>query len=826
MRPGSSRPTRTRGDVSARPRRGAGRGVPEPVVRRRRANLHRPRRRHRLRTLVILLTILASIAGALVAALFVAYASYRSQLPDAATVAAMEPPIDSHVYDAQGNLIAVFSDQGSRHVHASLDDISRWARLATVDVEDRHFYSEGSWDLPRLIKAAWDNIRHTSTSGASTITEQLAKISFFNSPERSIDYKVKEIVLGNELDANFTKDQILEMYLNRVSYGNHAIGIETASELYFLKPAKDLDLAQSAMLAGLPQSPDLLDPLYHDATTTVNPESKTRQRTVLQAMVTNLDITQAQADAAYAEPLTYHSWSESDPNVYPDVTDYVTRWLNTNFGSTYIDPGGWDIYTTIDPTKQVAAETQLHNGIAAIRNGHNAKDGAIVNIDPKTGKVLALVGTWDYNDPTVGETDMALTPRSPGSTIKLFTYSAAIASHLFTMTTPILDAPVHLSPGPGQGVYSPLDYDRKWHGTCEVKACLGNSLNVPAVKVEAAVGIPYITNLEIAAGLTSLNNPNNRPGPLFYAATLGSLPYGITPLELADGAATIADLGVHHDPSPVDHIVSRLTGKNVFTLNPDSSARQVVPANVAFIIDEITSNDANRVMDFGPHGDLTLPDRRVSAKTGTAEFFLDNWTVGWTPDLVSTVWVGNPYNSCLRTQDRATMQRDINRGNLLYTGQTVNDPFSPQDLAHYGLKPINNACGHLDNSSGITGAAPIWHKDMVQILKGVKPDWYTIPKDIVQVGTGDDADFFLPGTQNSTTNPTGGGCYYWGPAGSPVPPGLPPDCPYVGTSPPPPGTIVGGGGATVTTSPTPGPAPTSSPKPRPTLPTIPTPKPH
>ncbi|MBJ7594954.1 MAG: transglycosylase domain-containing protein [Candidatus Dormibacteraeota bacterium] len=808
MRSSSSRPSRPRGNLSARPRRRVRppRGS-EPPQRRRRANLHRSRPRRRLRVLLVVLAVLASVAGATVAAVFVAYASYRSQLPDAATVAAMEPPLDSHVYDAQHNLIAVFNDNDVRHVHVALDNTSIYMRQATIDVEDRHFYSEGSWDLPRLIKAAWDNVRHTNTSGASTITEQLAKISFFNSPERSIDYKIKEIVLGNELDSNFTKNQILEMYLNRVPYGNHAIGIETAAELYFFKPAKQLDLAESAMLAGLPQSPTTLNPVLDNG---ANPEAKARQSVVLGAMVSNGDITQAQADLALAEKLTFHDWSESNPNSYPSVKDYVINWLNDHYGGNYINPGGWDIFTTIDKAKQEAAQTELHDGIAKIRTGHNAKDGAIVNLDPKTGRVLALVGTWDYTDPTIGQTNMATTPRSPGSTIKLFTYTAAIASHLYTMTTPILDAPVHLSPGPGQPTYSPLNYDRRWHGTCVVKTCLGNSLNVPAVKVEAAVGIPYITNLEIAAGLTSLNDPSNRPGPKFYAATLGSLPYGITPLELADGAATIADLGVHHDPSPVDHIVDRSSGKAIFTLNPDATARRVVPENVAFILNEITSNDANRVMDFGAHGDLTLPDRRVSAKTGTAEFFLDNWTVGWTPELVSTVWVGNPYNSCLRGQDRATMANAIRRGNVVYNGQGVDDPFSPQDLAHYGMKPLNNACGHLDNSSGITGAAPIWHKDMVKALAGVKADWYTMPKDIVAVGSGDNADFFLPGSQSGGGVP-GGGCYYWGPAGSPVPPGLPADCPYAGTSPPAPGDAI----------PTPVPpadAPTTTARPKPTLP--------
>jgi len=737
-----------------------------------------------VRILLITLTVLGSLAGGLAGAVLVAYASYRTQLPDAQTVAAMEPALDSHVYDAKGDLIAVFNDPGSRHVHASLDSISRWVRLATIDVEDRHFYSEGSWDLPRLVKAGWDNIRHTGvTQGASTITEQLAKISFFNSPERSIDYKIKEIVLGNGLDAAFTKNQILEMYLNRVPYGNHAIGIETAAELYFFKPVSALDLAESSLLAGLPQSPSQLDPVIHDPSTTINPDAKVRQHDVLAAMVNNGDITRQQADLAFNEALTVHSWSESTPDQYPSVRDYVSKWLSSRYGSSYINPGGWDIFTTIDPARQAAAETALRNGITAIRNAHNAKDGAVVNIDPKTGAVLAIVGAWDYSDPEVGQTDMALQRRSPGSTIKLFTYSAALASHLFTMTTPVLDAPVTLYPGPGQPPYSPLNYDRNWHGTCLIKACLGNSLNVPAVKVEAAVGIPYITNLEIAAGIGSYANgtaPGHRPCPTCYSATLGGFP--VTPLELADSAATIADLGVHHDASPIDHIVDRGTGRTFFTLDPASSARRVVPENVAFIINEIISNDANRVMDFGAHGDLWLPDRRVSAKTGTAEFFLDNWTVGWTPDLVSAVWVGNPYPSCLQNADRHTMASAIAHGRTLYTGMSINDPFSPSDLAHYHLKPMNNSCGHLDNSSGITGAAPIWHKDIEAALAGVKPSWYTMPKDVVEVGTGDDGDFYLPGTSASAS--TGGNCIFWGPDPNHPPPGLAPGCQYIGTSPP------------------------------------------
>jgi membrane peptidoglycan carboxypeptidase len=275
---------------------------------------------------------------------------------------------------------------------------------------------------------------------------------------------------------------------------------------------------------------------------------------------------------------------------------------------------------------------------------------------------------------------------------------------------------------------------------------------------------------------------------------------------MAVGAATIANLGVHHDPSPVDHIIDRSSGKKVLQLNPDDNARRVVPENVAYIINQITSNDANRVMDFGAHGPLTLPDRRVSAKTGTAQFFLDNWTVGWTPDLVAAVWVGNPEYSCLTPDGKKQIAAKLASKRPLWKDITVNDPFSPQDLAYYGLPSLPNPCGHLDNSSGITGAAPIWNADMRAALAGVPPSWYTTPPNVVRQGAGEDANFFLPGTQ-STSNP----CYWYGPPDrTPPPPKFPTAaaCVYGGTkAPPAPATPAPSPGA----QPTPGPTGTGQP---------------
>ena len=748
--------------------------------RRRRASIYRvrrtPRRRRFIRILLFALAVFSLISATVVGVVFAGYNIYKAQLPDAATIAGMEPPLDSYVYDASGKLIYIFHGD-SRHDHIPLAQVSRWVKLATVDVEDRHFYSEGSWDLPRLVQAGLNNLSHSgSTQGASTITEQLAKLSLEGgnllnaSAARSLDYKVKEIVLGNEISIAFTKDQVLEMYLNRVPYGNMATGIQTAAELYFQTDAGKLDLAQSALLAGLPQSPSYYNPVY-------NPDvAKERQLVVLTAMVNNGDITQAQLKEAYAEKLTYHSWSDSDPSLSSGYIDqsfigYLTGWLDQTFAGAYRDPGGWRIYTSLDPARQALAQQTVHDQVAANGAKFNMHDGSLVTMDPRTGEVLAMVGAWDNSDPHIGQDNMATALVTPGSSIKLFTYSAAIASGKYTMTTPILDAPYTFPvPGDPKG-YSPLDYDRRWHGTCQLKVCLGNSLNMPAVKVEYGTGIPYITNFEIAAGVTDLQascpdgkggSLSNMPLPSQWAATLGGLTCGISVLDLADGASTIADLGVHHPATPVTKIVDTAAGTTIYSVDPAKSGVRVLPDNVAYILDEITSNDANRQAEFGAHGLLTLPGRRVSAKTGTGEYFQDNLTVGWTPSLLTAVWVGNP------------------------------NPYCPGSAT---TMPDGSPCGSLSGvASGITGAAPIWH-DFMKAALGTSPaEWYTQPPDVVAVGSGDNADFFLPGTAHTSN------CIYWGPTPDPSNP-----CQYVGTSAPAPAP---------TASPTPG-----TPPPAPTPPT-------
>ena len=446
----------------------------------------------------------------------------------------------------------------------------------------------------------------------------------------------------------------------------------------------------------------------------------------------------------------------------------------------------------------------------------NMGDGALVSLDPQNGEVLAMIGSWNYNDPYFGSDNYAASAQlNMGSTTKLFTYTTAIASTKFTMTTPILDD-YFAFPIPGSAPYKPFDDDRRIHGVCMLKSCLGNSLNIPAVKTEYATGTQYIANTELAMGVPSLekncgknDQSVNWPGPYAWAATLGSLTCGITLLDLADGAATLGDLGVQHNPMPVTKIVAEQTGQTVWTYNPTAAGHQVIPANVAFIMDEITSNDNNRTLEFGRDGPLTLNPRRVSAKTGTAEFYLDNLTVGWTPNLLTAVWVGNEQMSCLQPKDVKYMEGQLAKHHYYDDDQAagIAYPFSPHDLAQYGLQPAHPStpdCGHLDGViSGYSGAAPIWHAYMSAALKGVPDTWYTPPPDLITVSTGqgfDDSNFYLPGTGPDAP---AGQCTYYGP--TPLPDKT---CTYGGpgaAAPPP----------TTTPSPSPSPSPGGKPTPPP-----------
>ena len=602
---------------------------------------------------------------------------------------------DTLIYDRHGNLLADIGKEGDHRIVVPLNYISPWITKATLATEDRTFYSNSGIDVGGIFRAAVADYTHKGyTQGGSTISQQLVKQVYIGpNPAPTIQRKLKEAILAVELNREYSKNQILEMYLNTIYYGSQTYGVEAAARSYFRTNAHDLSLAQAAMLAGLPQAPTRYNPLTNLIS------AKQRQAQVLAAMVGEKYITAAQAQAAYAAPL----------NVYPPTTkftapyfvDYVLKTLaNPPYNIKADDRRGYRVYTSLDPNLQGMAETIVTEQVAQKGNFYNFHDAALVSMNPKTGEVLAMVGGVDYNRPG-GQYNLAYdVARPPGSSFKIFTYTAAIESRKVNMLSPILDDTMVFPIGGdplGFGKYTPQNYDHRFHGTLPLKMAMGNSLNIPALKVELRTGIPAVVDMAHRLGLTCLGEPCNVDYPVDHygpSLTLGA--YAVRLADMATSASTLATLGVRHREAPILNIKDGL-GRDVFTYDPKKNEYRAVDQAVAFIIASIMSDDRNRCMEFGCHGDLTLPGRHVAAKTGTTNDFKDNWTVGFTPSLATAVWVGNPDN-----------------------------------------KPLSH------NSTGIVGAAPIWHKFMMQALAGTPDEWFQVPAGIHPVGE----NYFLPGTEN------------------------------------------------------------------------------
>jgi membrane peptidoglycan carboxypeptidase len=621
-------------------------------------------------------------------------------LPAVSGLASNKMDQDTLIYDRHGTLLADIGKAGDHRIVVPLNYISPWVVKATLATEDRTFYSNSGIDIGGIIRAAIANYQHHKVKqGGSTISQQLVKQVYIgtNAPA-DIQRKLKEAILAIELNREYSKSQILEMYLNTIFYGSQTYGIEAAARSYFQSNAHDLSLAQAAMLAGLPQAPTQYNPV-------VNFQSaKQRQAQVLAAMVGEKYITAAQAEAAYAVKL------QVSPPITkfeaPYFVDYVLKTLAKppyNINNSDNNRKGYRVYTSLDLNLQHMAEQVVREQIAQKGNYYNFHDAALVSMNPKTGEVLAMVGGDDYTRPG-GQFNLAYdVPRPPGSSFKIFTYTAAIESRKVNMLSPVLDdAMVFPIGGDGPGFvsgfakYVPLNYDRRFHGTLPLKMVMGNSLNIPALKVELRTGIPAVVDMASRLGLTCLGEPCGSKKPEDYGMSLTLGAYPVRLADMATAASTLATLGVRHREAPILNIKDGL-GKDVFTYDPAKNEYRAVDPGVAFIIASIMSDDRNRCMSFGCHGDLTLAGRHVAAKTGTTNDFKDNWTVGFTPSLATAVWVGNPDN-----------------------------------------KPLSH------NSTGIVGAAPIWHKFMTQALAGKPDEWYSVPAGLHQVGQ----DFFLPGTEN------------------------------------------------------------------------------
>ncbi len=600
----------------------------------------------------------------------VAYAAlYLAPLP--APPAPRQLPQSTKILDAHGRVL--YDSAGpadARYTYLPLSDMPPRLRQAVIATEDASFYRNPGIDPKAIVRAALTDLVHGEVrSGGSTITQQLARNLYFNQEERSSSSplrKVREALLALRLDRSLSKDQVLERYLNRVYFGNLAYGVEAASRTYFATSARDLDLAESALLAGLLQSPSDYDPFAHLAT------ARARQRTVLDRMVATGDVSRAEADAAAAEPLALN------PTPFPIEAPHFVAWVRQLLpdlvGQDAIAAGNLRVETTLDLDLQQAAQQAVARQVAALGD-HHLTNGAVVALDPATGAVRAMVGSTDYYDASInGAYNVALAERQPGSAIKPIIYAAALESGL-TPASELLDIPTTLQTKLGQP-YAPNNYDMTFHGPVSLREALASSYNVPAVRMLAAVGIDRAVNVAGQIGLTTFTDPTRYD----LSLTLGGGEVRL--LDLTAAYAAFAGGGLRVDPVAVLR-VEDASGRVLYQAPPPARPR-VVSAQTAYLLTDILSDNDARAPGFGYNSPLQL-DRPAAVKTGTTTDFRDNWTVGYTPDLVVGVWAGNADNTPIR------------------------------------------------NVSGVDGAAPIWRDVMNAALAGRPPRAFDEPPGIERV---------------------------------------------------------------------------------------------
>jgi len=632
------------------------------------------------------------------------FAVYASNLPNPAGVTA-PLPADTILYASDGKtVLADLHPPGYQHYYEPLQSMGTLLPEAVLSIEDRNFYNEAGVDPGGIARAAIVDWRaHSSVEGASTITQQLVKMRLVGN-DPTLDRKFREALLAFEIERRYTKNQILEMYLNSAFFGNSAWGSAAAAQIYYHTTTAKLDLAQASMLAGLIRGPSVYNPLY-DWTA-----AKARQNQVLQAMVRDQKITPAQAAQAFAEDISAprHMFTPTNVILAPDFVRYTTAMLVAQFGSDAVYTGGLQVTTTLNWKLQNLAQHTVTNTVKSLAY-RRVSQGALVSIDPTSGAIIAMVGSANPKA-NGGLYNLAVwPPRNPGSSMKIFTYSTAIASRKYTMTTPITDGPLtYRDPVSGE-VYSPHNYDGRYHGTVELQQAMGNSLNIPAVKVELGVGVSSVVKMARAMGappwrlhydahgnpIYTNNDPLSTYGP---SLTLGG--YGETPLQMATGASVLAAQGILHPTYTFTQVVKN--GVIVFSHTPGAGSKKVLDPRVAYIMGQIMSDDYNHALIFGMGTILTVAGHKVAVKTGTTDSFADGWTLGFTPHLVTAVWVGNP-------DWRVKMTA---------------------------------------GSDSFYTAAPVWHNFMTAAFVALKlrNEWYKEPAGIVNRVYRGRLAFYLPGT--------------------------------------------------------------------------------
>lgn len=591
-------------------------------------------------------------------------------LPNPSDLTKKNPSLSTKILDRNGEVLYRIYDEENRSI-VPLSEVSKYMIQATIAIEDKDFFSHHGFSVKGITRAFISNMKSEQIQGGSTITQQLVKNRLLTN-EKTLTRKIKELLLSVLVENTYNKQEILTMYLNQVAYGGSHYGVEEASQRYFGKSAKELNLAESSLLAGLPQAPSVYSPFG------ANPElSVQRQEEVLRRMVEDNYITEEQKKEALATPLVFNT-NKIDIKA-PHFVMYVRKLLASQYGEDFIATEGLSVRTTLDLELQKQAEEIITKEVQGLTR-LNVKNGAAVISNPKTGEILSMVGSVNYFDfKNDGQVNVTTRPRQPGSSIKPLTYALAFEAGK-SPSTIIEDTPITYQVA-GSKPYAPKNYDGKFHGLVTLREALASSYNIPAVKLLAEIGLKNMIDKAEEIGISTWKD-RSRFG---LSLTLGGGEVLMT--EMAELYGSFANQGRKVDLNPILEIKDN-QGKVLYQNECASDASkcvysQVFSPEVAYLITNVLSDNNARTPAFGPMSTLTIKGQEVAVKTGTTNDLRDNWTFGYTTDHVVSVWVGNNDNS-----------------RMSYI------------------------------ASGITGASPIWNKLVKINLDEANPHKFEVPENI------------------------------------------------------------------------------------------------
>jgi penicillin-binding protein 1C len=594
-------------------------------------------------------------------------------------------PLSTHILDRNGKLLyQVYQKQ--KRTPIKFKDLPPYVAQATIAIEDKSFYQhQGVSVVGGMIRALKDTLLRQQLQGGSTITQQLVKSALLTS-ERTVRRKIREIILALWTEKIFSKNEVLELYLNQIPYGGAIYGVEEASQRFFAKPAKKLTLEETAFIAGLPQAPSLYSP-YN------NPDlAIARRNEVLKAMYEQKYIDKNTYNKTIKTKLIVKPFEEKIKA--PHFVFYIKSLLEQKYTTKEIEEGGLKVTTTLDLDIQEEAEKILKEELEKVKD-LDVSNGSVLITRPPTGEILAMLGSVDYFATDSGTFNVTTSDRQPGSSIKPLNYAVGLERKLVTAATVFIDSPTCFTGGGQPKGYCPVNYDGKFHGPQGLRFSLGSSYNIPAVKMLAINGVKDFVASASAFGITTFKDPKNYG----LSLTLGGGEVKMT--EMAQAFSAFANRGVVKNLNPILKIEDKF-GKTLFKFEDPNyianikksvtspsflsiTGKKPISTETAFIISHILLDDNARSSAFGVGSLLVVPGHAVSVKTGTTDDKRDNWTIGYTPNFMATVWVGNNDNT----------------------------PMNPY-LA-----------------SGITGAAPIWNRIMRLLLKNQQDLWPIRPETVV-----------------------------------------------------------------------------------------------